>query len=333
MRRTTGFHSAALVAALFVASSLPAGTLSAQNSPPPYPECNTALITTSQENVNVCDAAVDGVDIFHPVAGLLVTGGNPVLGSFRPLGGFFHFSLTVRATGSKVVTPDLNYDGNGTTVGKGDEIFAPMPQLEAALGLYKGMNGFLAIDLLGSAILIPTTVVDGLSVDPDARKIGDIALGLGYGARVGVFPGKGIIPSVAVSAMRRSVPRIGYGDLTGGDEYEFSTNLDATSLRGTAGYHLGIFDLGAGLGWDKYTGDARITFQDQILLVPRLVTIDLDNSRTMAFASLGLDLSVLKIAAELGYQFAKDKTRKTTFTGNNPVDSRLYASGGIRLAF
>ena len=35
----------------------------------------------------VCDAAVDASRAFHPVAGLLVSGGNPVIGTANTLGG------------------------------------------------------------------------------------------------------------------------------------------------------------------------------------------------------------------------------------------------------
>jgi hypothetical protein len=300
-----------------------------------YPECNQALIIVSQQNVNVCNAAVDGAQLFHPVAGLLVSGGNPVLGSVSGLGGFGHFSFTARVNATRLRTPDLNYDGSGgTTVGQADKLIAPAPLVEAAIGIFKGVNGFLSIDALGSAQLIPVNVVDNLSVDKNARKIGDIALGLGYGARVGVLPGRAIIPSVVVSVMRRDIPRITYGNTSGGDNYSYGIDLHATNLRAVAGYHLSMFNVGAGLGWDKYTGNARISFEDQAVPGTVLsVKTDLDNSRTMAFLTAALDLAVVKIGAEAGYQFGKDQKLKTTFSGNDPSKSRLFAGGGVTFAF
>jgi hypothetical protein len=299
-----------------------------------YPECNQPLIIASQQNINVCNAAIDGAELFHPVAGLLVSGGNPVLGSVSGLGGFGHFSLTARVNATRLRTPDLNYDGSGgTTVGQADKLIAPAPLVEAAVGIFKGVNGFLSIDALGSAQLIPVNVVDNLSVDKNARKIGDIALGLGYGARVGVLPGRAIIPSVVVSVMRRDIPRITYGNTSGGDNYSFSMDLHATNLRAVAGYKLSLFNVGAGLGWDKYTGDTRISFQNQNVPGTLNVKTDMDNTRTMAFLTAALDMSVVKIGAEAGYQFGKDQNLKTTFTGNDPSKSRLFAGGGITLAF
>lgn len=315
----------ALVALLAVPAALSAQT--------PYAECNKPLIIVDQQNVNICNAAVDGADIFHPVAGLLISGGNPVLGSFKGLGGLGHFSITARVNVTRVRTPDLDFDGSSTTVPQADKIPAPAPLVEAAVGVFPGINGFLSIDLLGSAQLIPADQIDNFSVDKDARKIGDIALGLGYGARIGVLPGKAIIPSVVVSVTRRDIPRLTYGSTSGGDNYSFGVDLHATNLRAVAGYDLGMFDLGAGLGWDKYTGDARITFENQN--VPGTITVksDLDNTRTMAFVNAGLDFSFLRIGVEAGYQFGKDKTYKTTFAGNDPGDNRLFAGGGLTFSF
>ena len=202
----------------------------------PYAECDKPLIIVDQQNVNICNAAVDGAQIFHPVAGLLVSGGNPVLASASSLGGLGHFSLTVRANATRVRTPDLDFDGSSTTVPQADKIIAPAPLVEAALGIFKGMNGFLAIDLLGSAQLIPVDKIDNFSVDGSARKIGSVALGLGYGARVGVLPGHAIVPSVVVSVTRRDIPRLTYGSTNGGDTYSFGVDLHATNLRAVAGY-------------------------------------------------------------------------------------------------
>jgi hypothetical protein len=150
---------------------------------------------------------------------------------------------------------------------------------------------------------------------------------------VGVLPGKAIVPSVVVSVMRKDIPRITYGSTTGGDNYAFSVDLHATNLRAVAGYHLGLFNAGLGLGWDKYTGDARITFENQNVPGTISVKSDLDNTRTMAFLVAGLDFPIVRIGAELGYQFGKDSNVKTDFEGNDPKDSRLFAGGGLTFSF
>ena len=301
----------------------------------PYPQCS-AFAGQPAQDINLCNAAVDGARVFHPVAGLLVSGGNPVLGSVGTLGGFGHFAATLRVNAAQLKTPDLAYDGTGTVVAQGDKIFAPAPLVEAAVGVLPGFGpmGMFAVDLLGSAQLLPTTQIKGLTVDKNARRIGSIALGLGYGARVGIPQGRAIIPSVSVSAMRRDIPRITFGDVTGGnDQYSFSTNLKATNLRLVAGYHLTLFSVGAGLGWDKYTGSVDAQFSSSTLGVQSAQTIKLDNTRTLAFLTGGLDLPIIKIGAELGYQLGKGQNLKTSFAGNDPADNRLFVGGGIRINF
>jgi len=309
-----------------------AAPLAAQNSQcAPYQSA-----PFSSQDYNICNAAIDGTQVLHPVAGLLVSGGNPVLGSVRTLGGLGHFAFTARVNATEVRTPDLNYNGATTTVGQDKKLWAPAPLVEAALGLFKGVNGFLSLDALGSAQLLPTKAINNLSVDKNARKIGSIALGLGYGARVGVFPGKAIIPSVTVSVMRRDIPRITYGNVTtGGDNYSYSLDLHATNLRAVAGYHLAVFNVGAGVGWDKYTGSANIGFVPNggVLPAQTINGVKLDNTRTMAFLTAAIDLPVIKIGAEAGYQFGKAQNLATTFTGNDPSKKRLFAGAGLRFAF
>ena len=305
--------------------------LSAQSTP--YPQCPVTAV--DQQSINLCNAAIDGAQVFHPVLGLLVSGGNSVLGGIGTLGGFPHFALTARVNATKLKTPDVNFDGTSTTVGKDQDFLAPAPLIEAAVGVLPGFgpSKFLSADVLASAQLLPTNQVDNLTVDKDARHIGSIALGLGYGARVGVIQGKAIIPSVAVSAMFRSIPTITFGDVTGGDRYSFSTNLHATNLRAVAGYRLALLAVGAGLGWDKYTGNMKATFQPTVGPAQSIQTVKLDNTRTMAFLTAALDLPIVKIGAEIGYQFGKDENLNTTFAGNDPADKRLFAGAGLRFTF
>src|SRR5256886_14161331 len=87
----------------------------------------------------------------------------------------------------------------------------PAPVIEGAVGLTKGLaGGLLAVDVLGSALILPTGI-DNLTVDANATKFLDAALGIGYGLRVGVLNGAFPVPAVSVSWMHRTVPRLRYG--------------------------------------------------------------------------------------------------------------------------
>jgi hypothetical protein len=295
------------------------------------PECS-GYSGNAQE---VCSAAVDGTRAFHPVFGMLVSGGNPTIGSAATLGGLGHASLTFRANAVNVVFPDLDYTGSSSTVPAGDKLFLPAPLVEGSLGLYRGMSaGFLAVDFLGSAQLLPTNQIDNVSVDSDARKIGSIALGLGYGARVGLLRGMGPLPNVSVSIMRRDIPRITYGDVSTGDRYSYGVDLHATNVRLVASKQVAVLDLAAGLGWDKYTGDAIIQFTDPITgLLQSNVPVELDNSRVLGFVNAGVSMSMVRLTGEVGYQGGKDQELSTQFEDFDTTKGKFFAGLGLRVSF
>lgn len=289
----------------------------------------------SQQESRICNAAVDGTRAFHPVAGLLVSGGNPVIGSGDALGGLGHFSLTARVNGVNVVFPDLDYMGEQDTVPAQDELFAPAPLVEGAVGIWDGLaGGLLAVDLLGSAQLLPTDQIDDLRIEDDARRIGSIALGFGFGARVGVLSERGPLPAVSVSVMRRNIPQLIYGDVDAGDQYTYSVDLHATNLRVVASKKVSILGLAAGLGWDKYTGDAGVLFREPSLLGNgdiRSLGIDLDNSRIMGFVNAGFDFNAVKLIGEAGYQGGRDQRLTTDFEGIDTESGKFFAGIGLRV--
>lgn len=292
-------------------------------------ECNGF----SGDGARVCSAAVDATRAFHPVLGGLISGGNPILGSGGPLGGPGHLSVTARVNAVEVVLPDLAYDGTSGTVPAGQKVFAPAPQLEVAVGLYGGMpSGLLAIDALGSAQLLPTSVFDNFTVEQGARRVGDVALGLGFGARVGILRETGPLPGISVSVMRRDLPTLTYGDIQSGDEFEYSVNLHATNLRLVAGKQLAVVSVAGGLGWDKYTGGAVVMARaSSVTQTVAEVPIDLSSSRGTVFLDAGLDFVALKIVGEAGYQTGKDQKLTTDFEDFDTTRGKFYGGLGLRV--
>jgi hypothetical protein len=295
------------------------------------PECSGHVANAER----VCTAAVDGTRAFHPLFGMLVSGGNPTIGSAATLGGLGHASATVRANGINLVFPDVNYTGSGPTVPAGDKLFVPAPLVESSIGIYKGRSGgLLAVDLLGSAQLLPTDLVDNVTVDPDARRIGSIAVGLGYGARIGIMQGLGPLPAVSVSVMRRDIPRITYGDVPAGDGFSYGVDLHATNVRLIASKNVAVLDVAVGLGWDKYTGDAIIQFRDPITgVVQPDVLVELNNSRLLSFVNAGLSLSKVRLTGEFGYQGGKDQNLTTDFEDFDTTVGKFFAGLGLRVSF
>jgi hypothetical protein len=291
-------------------------------------ECAVYALVDAQTG-RICNAAVDGVRAFHPIVGLLTSGGNPVLGRGGSLGGLGRFALTARVNGTKVVLPDLDYDGSTGVVAKDDEIFFPSPLVEGAVGLVGG-RGLVGVDLLASAQLLPTNAVDGLEVDPDATNIGSVALGFGFGARVSLFEGAGPLPGISVSLMRRTVPRVEYGDLATGDDYAFAADVQAWNLRAVAGRRFSMVAVAVGLGHDWYDGEASALFREPLTGIVVPLDLELNTSRTMAFANLGLDFGAMRIVGEAGYQFGKDQDIGTVFQDFDPASGRFFAAAGLQ---
>jgi len=301
-------------------------------APPPLlaaqePQCQNA----NPQAQAACNTMVDATKVFHPLAGMIVSGGNPVLGTAGPLGGFGHVSATLRVNAIKASLPNPDSAAQNPVPSSFDGYF-PAPVIEAAVGLYGGQGGgLLSIDGLASAVLLPASRVPGMSVDSGAPKIGDIALGIGYGVRIGLLRGSFPVPAVSVSVMKRHVPRIQFGDVSANDPADFATDLSATNWRATAGMRVLFADVAAGIGVDHYTSAAIIHYRDG--LFTRTVTLDLANTREVLFANAGLTMGPVKVVAELGYQTGTDQSFSTTFSGFDPKAGHVFWGAGLRLNF
>jgi hypothetical protein len=283
-----------------------------------------------------CNTAVDAVRAFYPLAGMIVTGGNPVLGTAGSLGGLGHVTLTVRLNAIKAALPDPRA-ANRSPVPTSFNGAVPAPVIEGAVGLLRGVGGgLLAVDLLGSALILPTGV-DHLTVESNAAHFGDAALGVGYGVRVGVLNGRFPVPAVSVSWMHRTVPRLRYGTLGptigSGDDVEFTMDLKGDSYRAVAGWKFALVDVAAGIGIDRYQSrDTNIRFYDNPSTI-RTVVINPTNTRALVFANGGLSLAAVKLVGEIGLQAGKDQQYVTQFTDFDPKAAHAFGGIGIRFGF
>src|SRR5207249_7473971 len=299
------------------------------------PQCSMA----NPNATAACNTAVDAIRAFHPLAGMIVSGGNPVLGTSGSLGGIGHLTVTARvnAIGASLPNPD---SASQSRVPSSFHGAVPAPLVEAAVGLVRGRGGLLAVDALGSAVVLPTGRVSGLSVDPNAAHIGGAALGIGYGARVGLLGGTFPIPALSESWMHRTLPRIQYGNLGPafgtGDQFEFSMDLKADNYRAVASWKFVLVDLAAGLGVDHYSSSATsISFHDNPLSPGnvRTVVINPSSTREVAFVNGGLSLAALKLVAELGFQTGKDQHFTTNFSNFDPKAGHVFGGVGLRFGF
>ena len=297
----------------------------AQNS-----EC--AGVTTLEGARETCNVAVDLARGYHPLAGLAISGGNPVLGSGGASGRLGSFSITLRTNLIRISVPDLSNVGSGDPVPQDDELLAPAPLIEGHAGLFRGLrNGLLAVDLLAALQLVPNEdISDEIRVDPDAPSIGPVSLGTGIGLRVGVLPDEGPLPGVSVSFMYRSIPRIGFGDLADGDDVAADVRITSSNLRVTAGKKFAIVALAGGLGWSRYGGEAVARY-DAGLAGPQTISLDLRQSRMLYFLNAGLDFGLVKLVGEVGRQAGKDQNLGTVFTGFDDTEGTTFYSVGLRM--
>ena len=285
-----------------------------------------------------CNSAVDAIRAFHPLAGMIVSGGNPVIGTATTLGGIGHLSVTARVNAIKAALPNPD-SANSASVPASFHGAIPAPIVEASLGLLGGKGGLLSVDALASAVILPTSGVSGLSVDSSATHIGSAALGIGYGARVGVLGGHFPVPAVSVSWMHRTLPRLQYGTLgatfLSGDQFAFSMDLRADNYRAVASWKFVMVDVAAGLGIDHYTStQTSISFHDGT--TPTSVTtivINPNNTREVLFVDGGLNLAAVKLVAELGFQTGKDQSFATTFRDFDPKAGHVFGGLGVRFGF
>jgi hypothetical protein len=310
-----------------LAATLGATSLAAQD-----PQCEMPLADAKQ----ACNAAVDAVRAFYPLAGMIVNGGNPVIGTGRTQGGLGHVALTARVNAIKAALPDPTA-ASQSPVPSSFNGAVPAPMVEGAVGLIKGVGGgLLSVDILGSALILPTGIRH-LSVDSSAAHISDAALGIGYGARVGILNGAFPVPAVSVSWMHRSLPRLRYGTLGPafgtGDRFEFTMDLTSDSYRAVAGWKFVLVDLAAGIGIDRYkSSNTNIRFYDSPTTT-RTVVINPTNTRALLFVDGGLSLAAVKLVGEVGLQAGKDQGYFTQFSGFDPKAAHVFGGLGVRFGF
>jgi hypothetical protein len=304
-----------------------AGPVQAQNR-----ACDLVRLVSGRV-ANLCDAAIDGTRAFHPVAGLLVSGGNPVLRTASGEAGLGSFALTVRANTARVQLPDLSYDGSVETVPAGERLLFIAPLVEGSAGLY-AVPGRVSFEALASAQLLPTSQVEDLEVVPGGAHLGSAALGLGFGARAAASLGSSL-PALSLSVMRRSVPRVQYGNITDiAEEFQYAIDLTAVNFRLAADQRFRGFALAGGLGYDRYTGDAEIAVREPALLnLVGTVDIELEASRWMLFANPSLEAGPLQVTGELGYQLPRRQDLGTTFERFDPSSGRVFGGLGVRVDF
>ncbi len=283
----------------------------------------------------LCQSGVDGLTAFLPLEGLLVSGGNPVPGTAGAIGRLGHLRITGRVGFARLTIPQSSYDGTTDTVPAEKRLLVPVPRLDIAFGLFSKQLplGTAAVDLLGSAVLIPTGVTTRIDVDENAREVASVALGLGFGFRASLtMPAPR--PTVSLSVMKRDMPSIRFGSRASGDPMQAATSLSAINVRLMVGGKAGLLTIAAGGGLDLYTGTGVVTYADSTVAGgDSTVTMKLSTSRIMTALNAGIELGPIHLWAEGGLQVGKKTELLTHFELNDPSSSRFYGGTGVALKF
>lgn len=304
-----------------------------------------------------CYAVAQAAESAQPQLGVLIAGGNPVLGAASPLGLRFgttpRIDISTRANLVFVRLPDVLAAEAGERVQQLNErLGIPAPALGAnvAIGALSGftvapgVGGIGSVDLLGSATWLPFRALRTQGFEAEAP---DVAWGVG--ARVGLLRESFTMPGVSVSVMYHDLGRVAFGNVCRGEEFvdrcigggdagEFAFDLRNWSTRAVVGKRFLGVGLTAGAGYDTYASDVDYGFRYPDLLpgdvVVRQEDIDLRSTRWSAFGNLSYTFLLTTVALEAGWQ--QGDTPIPGFAPEARFDPRrgsFFGSAGVRISF
>lgn len=298
----------------------------------------------------VRDACQKGTDIFTMLAPQVqgaLAGGSPVLGASNAVRGF-SVGLRVNAVDGRL--PQLGNvrlatDGIARSVIPAKRVPLPAPVLDVAIGAFPGfvvgVQRLFSVDLLANVAYIPHRTIEDFSV-----RASNGSLKLGYGARVGLLPDGRVMPAIALSYVRRSLPTAmlatGVPSTVLAATTDDSLSLGELSMRNDAlrfaiSKKLGFLEFGGGVGQDRYRTFSQLRVRvTPPLGAPVAETFALTQkiTRNAAYGSMAMNILKLRLAAEAGTIFGGDSLATyNDFTDGKPNEQRLFGSVGLRLGF
>jgi hypothetical protein len=321
---------------LGILASFVPGVLAAQGGV--SPSCPGG--TPSQRFVqDACQKAVDLFEFMVPQAGLALAGGGAVLGEGSSLGRLGSVSIGLRgnliqgdlprvedappSTGGAVAS---TYSLAGTYLGA--------PVLDVAAGVFPGVSfpgtRALALDALVNVAWIPEYAGEGVRLSTPEGGVR-----LGYGARLTLLDESIVTPALAVTFVRRDLPRVDLIGETGDDRLEASgLELRTSALRFQVAKRLGLVTVSAGAGSDKIEAAATVrAWVRDGGVTQQAGPVQLERSlrRDNVFAGVGLNLKFAVIGAEVGRSSGGTIETFNSFGGTRADAARVYGSAGLRL--
>lgn len=335
------------------AAVLAAAPLAAQNDIETV--CSSGILAIAAEE---CAVVAQAVDAAQPQLGILMAGGNPILGTASTggirLGLIPRVSVTGRLNVVAARLPDITEELNGADQVQEFAVPAPAVGANVSVGLTQGFSvapligGFGAIDLLGSVSVLPLSLLDDFE---------ESAFSWGAGARVGLIRESFVTPGVSLSVMYRNLGEVTFGNVCSGTETpavdnrsvcsvnddgedfgEIQFGLSNWSTRAAVSKRLLGLGLTAGVGYDRFSTDADFAFRapsgangaDQIF---RYQDVAVDNDRWSAFLDASFTVLVASLVGEVGWMQGADPIQGFPDTSDfDAGEGTWFGSLGLRLS-
>lgn len=308
--------------------------------------CSVAPVVAGSSGADVCQKGRDLFSFLVPQVGVALSGGNVILGEGGTLGGWSKRILQLRVTAvdGRVPANDVAIGVTGPATASdfgAQRVPVPMPSLDAAVGLLKGvplgLTNVGGVDVLLGAMYLPTIQEGDVDLTPSGSNIA-----LSYGVRVGALQESSLVPGVSVSFMRRKLPTMNFGYGSVNDTLRVENfGLTSNSLRLVASKRILLFGIAGGVGRDQIEGTSslRATVNEQGLGTSRLFNASLPDLRTTvtrntAFVNASLNLVILRLVGEYGWSSAGERLNMVnTFGGRQANEGYRYGSVGLTVRF
>ena len=304
------------------------------------PQCTAGsnLLLATQD---ACQKAIDLFEFLAPQLGVMLTGGNAVLGEAGALRGPGHVSLGVRMNVVRGHLPRADRVTPAITGAQPSEYetsrqLLPVPAVDAAIGVFRGIpfagTRALAIDGLVNVAYLPDVDDDDVAV-----SIPDGSLKLGFGARVALLQETFATPAVTLTYLRRDLPVVDVAAHLTSDTLSVR-NLDVgtSAFRAVVGKNFFLFALAAGYGVDRYSNSALVSVRlhragQSFVSTP--IEISQKFSRHNYFLDASVNLASLRVVGEIGRASGGTLRTFNTFEGRRADDPFTYGSVGVRLSW
>jgi len=319
------------------------GTASAQTT---AGACTVTPAVAGASGADVCQKGRDLFSLLVPQIGVALSGGNTIVGEGGTLGGWGKRMLQLRlsAVDGRVPANDVPVRVTGPAVASDfgvSRVPVPMPSIDAAVGLFKGVPFGLTnvggVDVLLGATYLPTIQASDFELTPTGSN-----LAFSYGVRVGALQESSLVPGVSVSFMRRKLPTMNFGYGSSNDTLRIENfALTSNALRLAASKRFLVFGIAAGVGRDQIDGTSslRAAVNEQILSTNQRFSGTLPNlrttvSRNTAFVNASLNLLILRLIGEYGWSSQGESLNTLNTFGAHQANERYrYGSLGLTVRF